>query len=112
MKYGRSGPKKTHFLLHQDNAPAHRAESTIIDLDLFGFDRVDHAPLSPDLAPIDFKAFPTVKAELRGRKFENTEELVYANRTIVNKLDDRWYSNVFNEWVKRHTLCEMQRLVL
>lgn len=49
--------------LHQDNAPAHWAESTIIDLDLLGFERVDLAPLSPDLAPMDFKVFPTVKAE-------------------------------------------------
>lgn len=68
MQYGRSGPKKNHFLLHRDNAPAHRDESAINDLDLLCFDRVDHAQYSPDLAPMDFKVFPTVKAELRGKK--------------------------------------------
>lgn len=66
--------KKTHFLLHRENAPAHRDESAINDLDLLCFDRVDHAQYSPDLAPMDFKVFPTVKAELRGKKLKNTEE--------------------------------------
>lgn len=90
MQYGRSGPEKTLFFLHQNNVPAHRAEMTIIDLDLLGFDRVDHASYSPGLAPMDSKIFPTVKAKLRDRKFENTEKLVFATRTIVNRLDDRW----------------------
>lgn len=60
--------KKTHFPLHRDNAPAHRAESAINDLDLIGFDNVNHAQYSRDLAPMDFKVFQTVKAELRGKK--------------------------------------------
>ncbi|XP_061195372.1 histone-lysine N-methyltransferase SETMAR-like [Saccostrea echinata] len=59
------------FLLHQDNAPAHRADTCLLELDLLGLDRVIHAPYSPDLAPMEFKVFPTVKAELRGRKFKN-----------------------------------------
>lgn len=74
MQYGRSGPKKTHFLLHRDNAPAHWAESAINDLDLLGFDYVYHAQYSQDLLPMDFNVFQTVKAELRGKKIENTEE--------------------------------------
>lgn len=98
MQYGRSGPKK-HFHLHRDNAPA------IINLDLLGFYHVYHSQYSPDLAPMDFNVFQTVKAELRGKKIENTEEYVYATWTIVNKLADRWYRDVFNEWIKRHILC-------
>lgn len=70
MQYGRSGPKN-HFLLHRDNAPAHRAESAINNLDLLGFDHVYHVQYSPDLAPMDFNVFQTVKAE---KKIENTEE--------------------------------------
>lgn len=74
MQYGRSGPKKTHFLLHRDNARVHWAESAINNLDLLGFDHVYHAQYSPDLSPMDFNVFQTVKAELRGKKIENTEE--------------------------------------
>lgn len=68
-------PKK-HFHLHRDNAPALRAESAIINLDLLGFyhSHVYHSQYSPDLAPMDFNVFQTVKAELRGTKIENTEE--------------------------------------
>lgn len=75
MQYGRSGPKK-HFHLHRDNAPAHRTESAIINLDLLGFYHVYHSQYSPDLAPMDFNVFQTVQAELHGKKIENTE--VYA----------------------------------
>ncbi|XP_062618459.1 histone-lysine N-methyltransferase SETMAR-like [Saccostrea cucullata] len=89
------------FLLHQDNAPAHRADTTMLELDL----RVIHAPYSPDLAPMDFKVFPTMKAELRGKKFKNTEEQSYATRTIVSRFDDKWYRDTFSEWVRRHRLC-------
>lgn len=53
--------------MHRDNAPAHRDESAINNLDLLGFDREDHAQYSPDLEPMDFKVFQTVKAELRGK---------------------------------------------
>lgn len=101
----RPGKRIEDFLLHQDNAPAHRADSTVLDLDLLGLDRVVHAPYSPDLAPMDFKVFPTVKAELRGKKFENTSELTYATRSIVSSLDNMWYRDVFSEWVRPHRLC-------
>lgn len=40
-----------------------QAESTKVDIDLFGFDYVNQALYSSDLPSIDFKVFPTVKAE-------------------------------------------------
>lgn len=67
MQYGRSSPKK-HFHLHRDNATAHRADSAINNLDVLGFYHVYHSQYSPDLAPMDFNVFQTVKAELRGEK--------------------------------------------
>lgn len=37
-----------------------------------------YAQYSPDLAPMDFKVFPfSVKAELCGREFETTAEMMY-----------------------------------
>ena len=77
----------------------------MLELDLLGFDRVVHAPYSPDLAPMDFKVFPTVKAELRGKKFENTSELTYATRSIVSSLDNMWYRDVFLRVSLAHRLC-------
>ncbi|XP_061190225.1 histone-lysine N-methyltransferase SETMAR-like [Saccostrea echinata] len=101
----RPGTNLAEMILHQDNAPAHRAETTILELDLLGLERVEHAPYSPDLAPMDFKVFPTVKSQLRGRKFDNIDELKYATRSIVSKLDKKWYRDVYDEWIRRHKLC-------
>ena len=91
----RPGKRIEDFLLHQDNAPVHRADSTVLELNLLGLDRVFHAPYSPDLAHMDFKVFPTVKAELRGKKIENTSELTHATRSIVSSLNSLWYRDVF-----------------
>jgi hypothetical protein len=33
----------------------------------------EHPPYSPDLAPRDFWAFPTMKSELRGKKFRSDQ---------------------------------------
>lgn len=54
MQYGRSGQNKN------ENC---QAESTKVDIDLFGFDYVNQALYSSDLPSMDFKVFPTVKAE-------------------------------------------------
>jgi len=43
--------KESVLMLNQDNAPAHRAQETIMTIDALGFERLDHSPFSPDLAP-------------------------------------------------------------
>ena len=45
------------LFLH-DNAPAYRALSTQKKLAYLGFQCLDHAPYSPDLAPSDYHLFP------------------------------------------------------
>lgn len=55
MQYGKSG---------QNNiVKTVQAESSKVDIDLFGFDYVNQAIYTSDLAPMDFKFFPTMKAE-------------------------------------------------
>jgi len=36
---------------------------------------LQHPPYSPDLAPCDFWAFPTLKAQLRGKRFSSDDEV-------------------------------------
>ena len=36
---------------------------------------VPHPPYSPDLAPCDFWMFPRLREKLRGRRFEDVEEI-------------------------------------
>ena len=54
-----------NVVLHQDNAPSHTANRTQLEIDLLDFQRVDHPPYSPDLAPLDFAYFPKLKKRLR-----------------------------------------------
>ena len=49
------------IILHQDNAPPHRAASTLMDIDFLGFERLEHSPYSPYLEPMDFEIFSRLK---------------------------------------------------
>ena len=92
-------------LLHQDNAPAHTAEQTRLDIGLLGFGLVDHPPYSPDLAPMDFRVFPVVKSALQGHRYDNFQELSYAAQRVVSGLEADWYVNMFDQWIARHEKC-------
>lgn len=93
------------IILHQDNAPSHRANSTLLEISLLGFELLPHPPYSPDLAPMDFKVFPEVKKLLRGRYFDNAQELQLETRSIVSKFSSDWYDDVFKKWIYRHRKC-------
>ena len=79
--------------------------STQFEIDLIGFDQIAHPPYSPDLAPMDFAVFPSVKAELRGVKFSDFSELKCATLNAVRKLNNEWCKNVYDKWVQRHLKC-------
>ena len=94
-----------NLIYHQDNAPAHRSEDTLMTIDFLGYERLQQPPYSPDLAPMDFAVFPRLKAELRGRRFDCEEELKYAVRSAVRGFEKEWYMSVYHSWVKRHEKC-------
>jgi histone-lysine N-methyltransferase SETMAR len=65
-----------NLILHQDNAPAHRARDTQLNIQIhLGAEVLSHPPYLPDLSPCDFALFPRLKKELRGRRFDNLDEL-------------------------------------
>jgi len=92
-------------LLHQDNAPSHRAASTQLEIDLLDFKTVDHAPYSPDIAPMDFRVFPVLKRELKGKQYADFSELSRAAQTIIGRFDRQWYVDTYKQWVERHQKC-------
>jgi len=63
----------TSVILHQDNAPHHKAASTLLEIDLLGFKLQNHPAYSPDLAHVDFKMFPEVKRQLKGTRLSSAE---------------------------------------
>jgi histone-lysine N-methyltransferase SETMAR len=48
-----------------------------------GIPELNHPPYSPDLSPPDFFLFPQIKSTLKGRRFEDTEDI---KRTVTEEL--------------------------
>lgn len=91
------------LILHQDNAPQYYARSTIIDIDFTkGFERLSHAPYTPDLAPCDFEIFPRLKKELRGTRRLSREHLITRMNAVVKSPKSDWYHKTFQYLVRRH----------
>jgi histone-lysine N-methyltransferase SETMAR len=51
------------------------AAATVNHIATFGWERLDHAPYSPDRAPSDFHFFPNLKRRLEGRRFTTSEDV-------------------------------------
>lgn len=88
-----------------DNASSHTAEITALEVAVLGFSTIKHPPYSPDLAPFDFAIFPTVKAQLKGIRFDSLQELRSETTRITQQFDGQWYRDVFRQWVDRHRKC-------
>ena len=63
------------WILHQDNAPAHTALSARKFLATKQITVLEHPAYSPDLAPNDFFLFPKIKEILKGRHFDDTDDI-------------------------------------
>ena len=61
-------------LLH-DNAPVHMSAVALAAVKECGFDEIEHPPYSPDLPPCDYYLISKLKKYLRGKKFDDDEEV-------------------------------------
>lgn len=91
--------------LHHDNAPAHTAAATLRFLEEQGISTLPHPPYSPDLAPCDFWLFPTIKQELKGRRFQSDEELEEAAMDAINNIPIQDFRNFIGKWLGRAHKC-------
>jgi histone-lysine N-methyltransferase SETMAR len=62
------------FFLH-DNAPSQSALVVKIFLAKHGVVEISHPPYSLDLVPSDFFLFPAVKTALKGKRFQDVENI-------------------------------------
>jgi len=69
-----------NWILHHDNAPAHRAVTTNEFLVKHNILSLPQPPYSPDLAPCDLFLFPQLKKTTKGRWFNYVED-IQANAT-------------------------------
>jgi histone-lysine N-methyltransferase SETMAR len=84
-----------------DDARPRTAAATVSHIATFGWECLDHAPYSPDLAPSDFHFFHTLKGTLEGRRFTTNEDVEAAERTQ----DTDFYQQGFFKLVKRWDKC-------
>jgi len=69
------------WILHHYNAPAHTALSVREFFATKQIPVLEHPACSPDLAPSDFFLFPKIKETLKGRHFEDIDDIM--NNTMA-----------------------------
>ncbi|CAF3108963.1 unnamed protein product, partial [Rotaria sp. Silwood2] len=93
------------LLIHHDNAPAHRAALTMEYLDIQHVKLMGHPAYSPDLSPCDFWLFPKIKEQLRGKNFQDINELDDAVRTQIDCLQKDDFYQCYEKWFERMNKC-------
>ena len=101
----RRGGPQPGLLLH-DNARPHTALRTKEATQKMKFDILSHPPYSPDLAPADFALFPRLKKLLRGRVFENRENLEReVRRTLLFDIQREEFASAIDHLFQRWQKC-------
>ena len=90
------------MLLQQDNASAHTAKTTQNKIkELESIELLPHPAYSPDLAPSDYYFFMSMAHFLRGRRFENLEQLETGVQEFFDSKDKEWYRRGIQDLAKR-----------
>jgi histone-lysine N-methyltransferase SETMAR len=72
----RSHKDVTKVLLQHDNARPHTSLRTREAITKLQWTVLPHPPYSPDLAPSDYHLFGPLKGAIRGKRFEDDEEVI------------------------------------
>lgn len=91
VKEKRRGKLSKGVLLLHDNAPAHSSQLSQQAIRECRFIQLPHPPYSPDLAPSDFYLFRHFKKFLRGRKFNDDNELKAASEQWLEGQDKEFF---------------------
>jgi histone-lysine N-methyltransferase SETMAR len=83
-----------------DDARPHTAVATVNHIASFGWESLDHAPYSPDLAPSDFHFFSGLKRALEGRRFTPNEDVEAAIRTQDTDFYQQGFFKLMKRWDK------------
>ena len=75
-------------IILQDNATPHNAAITRNFITNQGWALIDHPPYSPDLNPLDYDIFNRLKRPLRGKRFNNYNEIRNATEQAIQTLNE------------------------
>jgi transposase len=89
------------WILHHDNAPGHTALSVRQFLASKQITVLEHPPHSPDLAPSDFFLFPKIKEILKGRHFDDIDDIRSNTTAALKAIQQNKSQNCFKGWTRR-----------
>ncbi len=98
------GPPR-NFILLQDNASPHTASDTEDYFESVGQQVWEHPPCSPDLSPCDYWAFPLLKDQICGHKFDNIEDVQTAVCRTLQDIPLASFQKCFQDLSKRYRQC-------
>lgn len=97
--------KENSWILHHDNAPAHKSLLVSSFLAKNSTSIMPQPPYSPDLAPCDFFLFPKLKRPMKGRRFATIEEIKAASLKELKAMPKSSFQKCFDDWQKRWHKC-------
>jgi transposase len=92
-------------LRHHDNAPAHTALSVREFLAIKQITVLGHPPYLPDLAPSAFLLFPKIKEILKGRHFDDIDDIRSNTTAALKATPQNQFQNCFEGWTRRWHQC-------
>ena len=93
------------LILHHDNAPAYMALCVREFLATKQITVLEHPVYSPDLAPSDFFLFPKIKEILKGRHFDDNDDIRINTAAGLNAIPQNQLQNCFEGWTRRWHRC-------
>jgi len=91
--------------LHHDNAPSHTALSLREFLATKQITVLEHPVYSPDLAPSDFYLFPKIKEILKGRHFDDIDDIRSNTTAGLKAIPQNQLENCFKGRTRRWNRC-------
>ena len=88
-----------------DNAPAHSSQAAGEEATRCGYQILPHPPYSPDLAPSDFFLFPEMKNPLRGRRFDDRDDVIEEVEQWFAEQSEEFYNAGLRKVKKRWEKC-------
>ena len=89
------------WILHHDNAPAHTVLSVIEFLATKQIIMLEHSAYSPDLARSEFFLFPKMKNILKGRHFDDIDDIRINTTAGLKAIPQNQFQTCFEGWTSR-----------
>ena len=87
-------------MINHDHMPVHTALSVQQFLAKTNMIALPHPSYSPDLDLSDFWLFPNRKSRLKGRWFDDIDEIQEESQTVLNSITMVGLQHYFQQWEK------------